>query len=120
MVTPDAQLFDWKEPEGMKKAGFGTWKNPKSPYDIFMESQGIPIHRAVGVHKVQNLPMAEWKRLGGRGTAIQLYGTEGLWGCYVVEGRPEYLRLSAPTYLAGLAYERAVNATQTGRKRRDC
>jgi SAM-dependent methyltransferase len=26
------------------------------------------------------------------------------------EGRPEYLRLSAPTYLAGFAYERAVNS----------
>ena len=26
-----------------------------------------------------------WKRLGGRGCYIQLYGTEGLWGCYVVE-----------------------------------
>jgi SAM-dependent methyltransferase len=27
----------------------------------------------------------------------------------LVEGRPEYLRLSAPTYLAGVAYERLVN-----------
>ncbi len=27
------------------------------------------------------------------------------------EGRPEYLRFSVPTYLAGLAYERVVNAT---------
>lgn len=27
----------------------------------------------------------------------------------LVEGRPEYLRLSAPTYLAGWLYERAVN-----------
>ena len=28
-----------------------------------------------------------------------------------IEGRPEYLRISAPTYLAGIAYERIVNAT---------
>lgn len=27
----------------------------------------------------------------------------------LVEGRPEYLRLSTPTYLAGVLYERAVN-----------
>jgi SAM-dependent methyltransferase len=27
----------------------------------------------------------------------------------LVEGRPEYLRMSAPTYLAGLLYERIVN-----------
>jgi SAM-dependent methyltransferase len=29
----------------------------------------------------------------------------------VIEGRPEYLRLTAPTYLAGLMYERVVNGT---------
>jgi SAM-dependent methyltransferase len=29
----------------------------------------------------------------------------------LIEGRPEYLRMSAVSYLAGLAYERAVNAT---------
>ena len=29
--------------------------------------------------------MTPWKRLGGRGSYIQLYGTEGLWGLYVVE-----------------------------------
>ena len=29
--------------------------------------------------------MAPWKRLGGRGSYIQLYGTEGKWGSYVVE-----------------------------------
>lgn len=28
-----------------------------------------------------------------------------------VEGRPEYLRLTFPTYVAGLAYERVVNST---------
>lgn len=29
----------------------------------------------------------------------------------LIEGRPEYLRVSAPTYLVGLLYERLVNAT---------
>jgi len=28
-----------------------------------------------------------------------------------IEGRPEYLRMTAPTYLAGLLYERVVNST---------
>lgn len=85
MVQPKAGVFDWQEPKGTNRAGFGKWTNPKSPYDLFIESQGIPIHRDIGVHKVQDLPMAPWKRLGGRGTAIQLFGTEGLWGMYVVE-----------------------------------
>jgi quercetin dioxygenase-like cupin family protein len=85
VVTPKAELFDWNEPKGTNRAGFGKWKSPKSPYDNFMEAQGIPIHRAVGVHKVQDLPLSDWKRLGGRGTGIQLLGTEHLWGMYVVE-----------------------------------
>ncbi len=84
-VEPGAQVFEWQEPVPEKKAGFGKWKNPKSPYDRFIESQGIPIHRAIGVHRVQDLPLMLWKRLGGRGTAIQLLGTEHMWGMYVVE-----------------------------------
>src|SRR5258708_16301834 len=50
-----------------------------------MESEGIPMVRDIGISKVQNLPLVPWKRLGGRGTYIQLYGTEGKWGCYLVE-----------------------------------
>jgi quercetin dioxygenase-like cupin family protein len=84
-VEPGAELFDWHEPKVGQKAGFGKWKNPKSAYDRFIEDQGIPIHRDIGVHKVQDLPLKPWKRLGGRGTAIQLLGTEHLWGMYVVE-----------------------------------
>ena len=68
-----------------KRAGFGKFGRPKTPYDLFMESEGIPVFRDIGVSKVQNLPLAPWKRLGGRGTYIQLHGTEGKWGCYVVE-----------------------------------
>ncbi len=29
-----------------------------------------------------------------------------------VEGRPEYLRMTWPTYLVGLAYERLVNSAE--------
>jgi mannose-6-phosphate isomerase-like protein (cupin superfamily) len=50
-----------------------------------MEAEGIPVFRGIGVSKVQDLPMQPWKRMGGRGHFIQLYGTEGKWGCYVVE-----------------------------------
>src|SRR5439155_1326455 len=48
-------------------------------------SATVPIYRDIGVSKVQNLPLAPWKRLGGKGTYIQLHGTEGKWGSYVVE-----------------------------------
>src|SRR5499427_3958589 len=75
----------WHEPTAGKRAGFGKFGRPKTPYDLFMESEGIPVFRDIGVSKVQNLPLAPWRRLGGRGTYIQLQGTEGKWGCYVVE-----------------------------------
>ena len=109
----------WHEPTGSKRAGFGKFGRPKTPYDLFMESEGIPIFRDIGVSKVQNLPLAPWKRLGGRGTYIQLYGTEGKWGCYVVEVpgagalNPEkhlyeeiYLRRRRPRHHRGLARRR--------------
>lgn len=34
----------------------------------------------------------------------------------LIEGRPEYLRMTAPTYLVGVAYERLVNASPALRK----
>ena len=48
----------WHEPSGFKRAGFGKFSRPKTPYDLFMESDDIPIYRDIGVSKVQNLPLA--------------------------------------------------------------
>ena len=75
----------WHEPKAGENAGFGKFKRPAMPYDRFMEAEGVPCHRGIGCKTVLELPMAPWKRLGGRGTYIQLYGTEGLGGMYVVE-----------------------------------
>ncbi len=76
----------WQPPQDEKtKAGYGKFRRPKTPYDIFMEEQGVPIYRDIGVRRVQDLPLRPWRRMGGKGTFIQLFGTEGLWGCYVVE-----------------------------------
>jgi mannose-6-phosphate isomerase-like protein (cupin superfamily) len=78
-------MAHWHEPKAGENAGFGTFKRPQMPYDRFMEAEGVPVYRGIGVRRVQDLPMAPWRRLGGRGSYIQLYGTEGLWGMYVVE-----------------------------------
>jgi mannose-6-phosphate isomerase-like protein (cupin superfamily) len=75
----------WHEPTGNKRAGFGEFERLKTPYDQFMDGEGIPIVRGIGVHKVQNLPRRPWKRLGGDATFIQLTGTESKWGCFVIE-----------------------------------
>lgn len=75
----------WHEPKAGENAGLGSFKRPKMPYDRFIESEGIPCYRGIGVRRVQDLPLEPWKRVGGKGSYIQLYGTEGLWGMYVVE-----------------------------------
>ena len=80
------QTVKWEEPKGnKKKAGYGKFPRPKTTYDTYMESQGIPIYREIGVRRVQDLPLKPWKQMGGNGTFIQLLGTEGLWGSYVIE-----------------------------------
>ncbi|MDB5763005.1 MAG: Cupin domain protein [Herminiimonas sp.] len=84
----DKDQTHWHEPAGNKKAGFGKFSKKPTPYDAFMEEEGIPVFRDIGISKVQNLPLAPWKRKGGKGHFIQLYGTEGKWGCYVIEVPP--------------------------------
>src|SRR5437763_1981533 len=76
----------WHEPGDLsKKAGVAIFKRPPMPYDQFMVEEGIPVVRDFGVSKVQDLPLSPWRRMGGRGSFIQLFGTEGKWGSYVVE-----------------------------------
>ncbi len=76
----------WHEVVGeSQKAGKGSFLRPPNPYDKFMMEQDIPIFRDIGISKVQNLPLKPWSRMGGKGSFIQLFGTENLWGCYVVE-----------------------------------
>ncbi|MGH2453058.1 MAG: cupin domain-containing protein [bacterium] len=79
---------EWREPEGYRRAGYGKWRRPRAPYDIFMEAQHVPIHRGIGVRRVQDLELGAWARIGGNGAFIQLYGTEGLWGMYLAEIPP--------------------------------
>ena len=36
---------EWVEPTEEKRAGHGTFGRPKTDYDLFMESEGVPIYR---------------------------------------------------------------------------
>ncbi len=75
----------WHEPGRDLYAGTPSWPRLATPYDDFMEAQEVPIVREIGISNVLNLPMRPWKRLGGRGCFIQLFGTEGKWGSYLIE-----------------------------------
>ena len=82
---PHDAASHWHEPKSGENAGLGKFGRPQMPYDRFMEAEGIPCYRDIGVRTVLDLPLQPWTRLGGRGSYIQLFGTEGLWGSYVVE-----------------------------------
>ncbi len=52
-------------------------KSPlKTAYDRFMESEGIPVVEGWYVADVRETERSPWKRLGGKGAFIQLYGLE--------------------------------------------
>src|SRR5437016_5810654 len=82
------QGTQWHEPNARQNAGFVDFRRPKAPYDARLEDGGVPVYRGIGIKRVQDLLMKAWARLGGRGTYLQLYGTEGLWGMYVAEIPP--------------------------------
>ena len=63
-----------------------SFPRPPTPYESYMEAQGIPIHRGMsGVRDGRELPRGEWKRLGARGAFVELDGLGNLQGLYVLE-----------------------------------
>ena len=64
------------------------YKRPPWPYEAYMEEEGIPIVRGMGVRDVRELELKPWERMGGRGSYMQLDGTGNRWGSYVVEIPP--------------------------------
>jgi quercetin dioxygenase-like cupin family protein len=80
----DGQIH-WHEPAGPTTAGLSRFRRPRTVYDRFIEDEGIPVLRGTAIASLLDLPLAPWARLGGRGSYIQLFGTENAWGSYVVE-----------------------------------
>jgi hypothetical protein len=72
----------------MKRQRDASSRRLPSPYDRFVEAEGIPLHRGVAFNRVQDLELGEWKRMGGRGAYLQPNGTEDAWGMYLVQIRP--------------------------------
>lgn len=53
-----------------------------------MRSEGVPIFTGHGVTDIHALELGPWRRLGGRGSFIDLMGMEGITGAYVCEIPP--------------------------------
>ncbi|MCG3774925.1 MAG: hypothetical protein JW395_1750 [Nitrospira sp.] len=68
-----------------QRAGTKLWRKPRSPFEFFMEEEGIPVWRGLGMRDVRELPRTDWKRLGGKGSYIQFDGADGIHSMYVLE-----------------------------------
>ena len=76
----------FEEPAGEDQpAGYRTYKRAVSPYERFLEEEGIPIFRGIGVYDTRQMEMGPWKRLGGRGTYLYLDGLADVKGMFVQE-----------------------------------
>lgn len=70
---------------GDKVAGYRSYRRASTYYELFMDEQGIPVHRGVGVTDMRTLPLEYWDRAGGRASFIQLDGTDNKSGMYLIE-----------------------------------
>jgi hypothetical protein len=76
---------EFREPTRDEPAGHLIYRRSRSPYECFMEEEGIPIFRGIGVSDTRELPLGKWERLGGRGAFLFLSGCENVKGMFVVE-----------------------------------
>ncbi len=84
MSIEDSDLF--VEPGSEEqRSGLPTSVRPKSPYVRFLEEEGIPIYRGIGVHDVRELDLGPWARMGGNGAFLRLNGLDTIKSLYVLE-----------------------------------
>jgi len=66
--------------------GTKRWVRQATPYEIYMEEQGVPIYRGMaGFYDLRDLTLGSWKRMGAQGAFFELNGCGGLQGMYVIE-----------------------------------
>ena len=82
------------EPTGEERAGWHKeGEGGRSSYTVrlatawekFLKEEGIPVFEGIGVKDSRELPRGDWERVGGKGTYIQLFGTNNNTGMFVVE-----------------------------------
>jgi hypothetical protein len=84
-VTHHGQFGAWVEPSGDRPAGDVVYRRSHSAYERWMEEQGIPIFRGIGVRDTRDVRLGVWQRRHARGAFLDPDGLEGLKGMYVLE-----------------------------------
>ena len=80
----DGQVH-WHEPAGLAPAGLRRFRVPASPYERFMADEALPVLRDAAVDDLRAVVLGDWRRLGGRGAFLQLFGSEGALGQSLIE-----------------------------------
>ena len=84
----------YQEPTGDDKAGWrrddglAYFKRYSTLWETFLDEEGIPVFKGVGVRDARELPRADWARVGGKATFVQLIGTNNDTGMFVIEVPP--------------------------------
>lgn len=73
------------EPEGDAPAGLAVYRRSSSPYERWMEEEGIPVVRGIGVRDTREVELGPWRRRNARGAFLHLRGVEAVKGMYVIE-----------------------------------
>jgi mannose-6-phosphate isomerase-like protein (cupin superfamily) len=84
-MASEPKYDKYSEPTGYDPGGYKTYRRPLTAFEKFMEEEGIPIYRGLGVYDMRQLSLGPWKRLGGRGIFICLDGLSGIRAQYLVE-----------------------------------
>jgi mannose-6-phosphate isomerase-like protein (cupin superfamily) len=85
---------EYIEPTGDQKAGWRRddglpfFKRYATPWEAFLDEEGIPVFKGIGMKDARELPRAPWPRVGGKGSYVQLIGTNNDTGMFVVEIPP--------------------------------
>src|SRR5262245_6610979 len=59
-----------------------------SGYERWLEMEGVPVITGFSIDDVRKVGLGPWKRLGGLGAYVRLYGSEDITGMYICEIPP--------------------------------
>jgi len=77
---------EFREPTSEESmAGHYTFKASKSPYMRYVESEGIPIVKGIGVYDTRDVELGDWARYGARGAFLYLDGIGAQKGMHLIE-----------------------------------
>jgi mannose-6-phosphate isomerase-like protein (cupin superfamily) len=89
VTDPTAELQDYTAPkDDFQQTALQKWEGIKGGYLNFLEAEGIPIVRGIGVRNVRDLELKPWARRDARGAYLYLDGMDVLKGVYVLEIPP--------------------------------